>query len=132
MHSDGVVTAGLEEQTANHANLTKKNTDLTKENADLTEQIASRRNQTAAQFANLRRRECIRNKAWTPLLVDRAGVNPVGVPPAIFPASRAAVLALSDAEFTDLQDAYNLPAGYFAGATLAHNRNAVDEYIKFG
>lgn len=82
-----------------------------------------------AQFANLPRRARHNTGTWTPL---HAGPNPVGLPPAVYPASPAAVLALTGAQITALKKAFNLPAGHFDGATLTDRRRAVQVYVAFG
>lgn len=147
--SYGIANAGVEAQiftlTANNATalanltavftakLTNLTTDLTNQIACLTARIDGLGNLTAAQFANVRARSLNKfGTPWTPLQVERVGANPVGVLPAIFPASAVALISMTGHQITALQEAFNLPAGYFDGPTLADRREAVREYIMTG
>lgn len=100
--------------------------------ADLRDLIASLDRQSTAQCANLPRRHLNRSMTWTPILVERAGVNPVGVPPAIYPASRDAVLVMTGVQIDALQAAFNLPAGHFDGPNINKRRLAVLSYVDVG
>lgn len=91
--------------------------------------FGAQKNALGAQMTNARIRERNRNMEWIPLVVERGGANAIGVAPAAFPASREALNNLSGAQITNLQDAYNLPAGAFAGANLGARRAAALHYF---
>lgn len=82
-----------------------------------------------AAILNIRRRERNRNNDWTPILVERVGDNPVGVAPPHHPASREEVLRMTGAQISNLEAAFNLPVGRFAGADLAARRSLVLDYL---
>ena len=85
-----------------------------------------------ATTRNGRRRELIRNGVWTPILVERAGPNPVGEVPPSHPASYELAIAMTDTQITTLERDFNLEPGTFNGATIAARREAVLRYLREG
>lgn len=69
---------------------------------------------------------------WVPVVVERDGVHPIGVAPPNFPASRAAIGAMSNQAITALESQFNLPAGYFGHADVPTRRDNVLAYLTRG
>ena len=86
-----------------------------------------------ASTRNGRRRELIRiGGVWTPILVERAGPNPIGAVPPSHPASHEAALDMTGPQITALEGEFNLPPGTFNGDTIFARREAVFRYLREG
>jgi hypothetical protein len=88
--------------------------------------------QMNALFRNQRARERNRNNQWTAVVVERPGVNEIGLVPASWPATRQHVLQMQALNIGVLEAQYNLPIGHFAGRNLGTRRNAVLTYFQEG
>lgn len=75
-------------------------------------------------MANIRHRTRHRNGQGTAILVEKSGVNPLGVTLSSFPATRKAVFSFSAKQLTSLEAAYKLAAGYFGAGSVVNIRRS--------
>ncbi|CAB9530658.1 expressed unknown protein [Seminavis robusta] len=115
---NGAVLASVANLTTTVNNLATTVNNLATTVNNLATTVNNSTNSVTAMLRNIRIRERNRHGEWDPVLVEQPGPNAMGVAPATFPASHAAVFAMNGAAIAALQNAYNLPAGFFWGGTL--------------